>query len=244
MRRTVVCTAALAASLLGAQAHANLILNTTVTGSFTGDTTTTNTLNNDWAGKPASLYLGQLGATANGFVDFYYVGNEAAYTDTLVLNGQSPAADYTHSTVGLPDSFSSIAGATFLRSIDVAAGGLVDFGFCTEGGDDTGSWDRCAWNPVSASLTQQFNHGGITGYRSIGFRALDANNNWLVGTGPAAAWGIFWDDSGAANDDNHDDYVAIARFRPVSVPEPGTTLLLGIGLLGAGLARRLRSRGN
>lgn len=240
MRTSVICSAALTASLLASQANANLILDTSITGVF--GATTTDTINNDWAGRPDFLYFGQLVATANGAVDFYYVGNEAAYTNSLYLDALSSGMTYGHSTAGYPDTFTTVAGAQFLHSIDVVAGGLVDFGFCTDGGEAAGAWGTCAWNAATASLTQQFNYGGVTGYRSIGFRALDASNNWIGGTGEAVAWGIFWDDSGAANDDNHDDYIAIARFRPVSVPEPGTTLLLGLGLLGAGMARRLRSR--
>jgi hypothetical protein len=33
-------------------------------------------------------------------------------------------------------------------------------------------------------------------------------------------WAIFWDDSGADNDDNHDDYVAVARVRPTALTAP------------------------
>jgi hypothetical protein len=222
----------LAATFVSTQASANLVLNT-VPGLGMATTAT-----NDFAGKPGHLYLGLLSATANGFVDFYFIGNEAGYTNTLVMGGTS------HSTAGLPDTFSSIGGGTLVGSVGVTAGNLVDFGFCTSGGDNI--WylpqGRCAMNNLVSALGQYF-YGGVTGYRSIGFHALNAGGNWAnTAQGAYSSWGLFWDDSGAANDDNHDDYIAVARFRAVQVPEPAALLLLGLGVLGVALTQRIRSR--
>jgi hypothetical protein len=232
--------AAITASLLTAQAHAALILNTGITSTFNGGTSATDTQHNDWATAPDSIYFGRLQANAAGIVDFYYIGNEAGYTNSLRLNQLTSAPDVTHSTAGLPDTFFS---NLLVGSVNVLANDFVDFGFCTDGGASVGSWGGCVYNASASSLTQQFNYGGLTGYRSIGYRPLTSSNAW-TSLGDHAAWGLFWDDSGAANDDNHDDYIAIAKFRsdPVSVPEPTTSLLLGSGLLGLAFMRRRNAK--
>jgi hypothetical protein len=43
---------------------------------------------------------------------------------------------------------------------------------------------------------------------------------------------IFLDDGGAGPDDNHDDFLVRLTIQPSPVPEPGTMMLLGSGLVG------------
>jgi hypothetical protein len=238
----VAATLALALQVPGA-ALGSIVLDTTVTGQFNPYTTTTGTNGNDLPGKPSTLYYGQLKATATGLVEFYYVGKEAAYTNTLVYGDSG-----SYSTAGKPDSFNP--SFTLIDSISVTAGSFLDFGFCTDGGDSVGAFGRCAHNDNAASLVAQYNYQSVDGYRSIGYVPLaDFNTagllDWLAGPpGTSDIWGIFWDDSGARNDDNHDDMIVVARWIPVvSVPEPGVLGLFGLGLVAGAGALRRRFRG-
>jgi hypothetical protein len=203
--------------------HAAFIVDTSQVGPASGVVSTVAT-NNDIAplllanGLNATEYFigGRLGTDTGGRVTFEYVGNEAGYVNRFFADGGE-----LFSTANRQDSIFDSVTSDYISLTD--GGGLLDFAFCTDGERRTGVNAGCITNSANSFWLPS----GGEAPKSIAISLLD----------PFTAL-LWWDDSGAGPDDNHDDMVVIARL---SVPEPATSLLLGLGLLGIAAASRKRS---
>lgn len=157
----------------------------------------------------------QLGVDAAGSVTYFYYGKEAGYQNVFLTE------DLLYTTNFTPTTQNYFAKPVEIGSVKVEAGSL-DFAFCAFASPL--SLQGCVTNDWNDLLT--WNNS-----QSIAFN-VSGNTAWL-----------FWDDSGAGPDDNHDDMLIKAVFTPKAVPEPATLGLFGLGLLGVWAARR-RARKN
>jgi hypothetical protein len=191
------------------------------TGLNTIDIVSANNFRSNLSALGVSQYTlgGSLTADSDGSVAFYYYGKEAGYQNIFTATGTSGSL---YKDSGYSPTYQNNFGAPVLiGSVDVLSG-ILNFGFCA---------NSSPGHSVGCVTNQQNDWYNLGSLQSIAYSV--AGN---------VAW-IFWDDSGAGPDDNHDDMMIKAVFTPRSVPEPATLGLFGLGLLGvwAGARRRRKA---
>lgn len=229
MKRLKVLLAGLAAAAtLGiAPAHAAIV--GTIPGGGSNDFINTFLGGGEIEGwYDANLYL-----SGGAVIAVEYFGAEAGYVNTFNFDGHI----FTHNggttfdnngpaTLGAEDAIGFVNAGPQLA-------GLLNFLFTVNSGNP---------GPVNGS-----NPNDLTTSLANFFVAFDSNYAFdTTANGITASSGqsvfLFLDDGGADNDDNHDDMVLRISVRQgtISIPEPGTLAVLGLGLAALGALRRRR----
>lgn len=203
-------------------ANTNQFLNT-----FTGGASV-----QGWYG--ANVYL--VGGPASIKVEYF--GAEAGARNTFTFGGVS-GCTYTHGAGdgGADGTFANAAPGTLggediispSCTLNNVVSGVLDFVFTTTAGLSVTNGSNRDNSDVLSNFFVTFDNNYV----------LDTNTLDGTASGGQSVF-LFFDDSGAANDDNHDDMVLRLSIDSggFQIPEPGSLALVGLTLVAAGLSRR------
>ncbi|WP_299733760.1 VPLPA-CTERM sorting domain-containing protein [uncultured Tateyamaria sp.] len=179
----------------------------------------------------AGYFGGQISLDMDADIEVAFFGYEAGFTNTFEITGTGGTETFS-TTSGLGALYAANAATPISTATVSATSGLLNFRFTSNG--------VIGGNPVADAING-FNPDNVVGGASNFFASFARGDKGSVF--------LFFDDTGAGDDDNHDDFVVRLSVKaggdgepsPVPLPAGGLLLVGGLGVLAAARRRKTKS---